>query len=674
MRVFVGTLSLATVAWAAGTFTPERSEAAVASILSGGASGEVATSDWVWGPSGGVLSDLFVGRPVAFLARAEGDGERDAWYGRVSCTPGGRPLRGRAFRRLTRTAYGDEARLEGGPRYFAYGTSFRGHFQSLGIVDWRDGEGSARLGLRRSPGELAIQWSEDDLVVDADGVAASVHMPGVEVRAEVGAEIDRGEVGSESGPPIVPGTIEAAVGLAPLELSLEDFHGVVPSVFSGGPPAVLESRGDGARTLVFDGRQVELDLVPGRRSPHSDTGRVATGQPPDALAERPVVAIVSLPAVRGASGYFDGVAPFGPIGAGAATIGVEAGRVRVGAWPHDDWTSGSFGGVLRLDGVESASRTALCATAGGHLAIGWGEEREPALPGDCVSTVRVGGGAGDVWIGEDALARWRAGTGFEVTSLIVYRAGERGVPVSPGAGPSASSPLEWQPVADAQSEPAWLASSLTARTSVLGTDVDLVSVDVGRFDWAIVAGERERAHRFKGTFPVRVEPADSARVRLALGLANGKRRGPRGLRIQGSTGLGFRGKEGLLTVRSGGLAILPAGRTPAEPEEDGTELPLAADAGTLMSAARERGPRQLRADICLLDEAHLLVAESIFDSHEASATALLGVGCTRVLALDRGTEHPAWRLTGPAAAGPFETTALVALSRPLVGHAAPFEP
>jgi hypothetical protein len=663
---------LAGCAWVVGTCAPERSEESVAAILSTGTSGQVATHDWVWGPSGGALSDLFVGRPVAFFSRNGADEPRDAWYGRVLCTPGGRPLRGRAFRQLTRTTFGDEARLEGTDHWFAYATEFRGRFESIGVVDWRDGESAARFGLERGPAELGMQWSGDELIVDAAGAAASVRMPAGEVIAEKGAELARGGAPVVDAPRGEPWVIEIPPAKEPAAFPPEAFHEAVPSAFQGGPPAVSEATRDGARTLLFDGRQLELDLVPGTSSPHSDTGRVATGLPPARVEGREVVAVVELPFLAGSSAYFDDGFPFGPMAKGAASLAVKDGRVLLGAWPHGEWADGGMAQAAQLSGSAGGGPASLCVTSGGHWAMSWGDA---PLPTDCSVIARGNGGVGEVWLGDGALDRWRAGHGVGFPTLIAYRRADPRVEAlgaNDVARRIAVSSGQWQPIGDAQAEPTWLSSALASRTTVLGTDVDISSVDVGRFEWRLVAGERERAHRFHGEFPVRIGPDDAARARLALGLANGKRRGPRGLRIGGSTGLGFRGKEGLLVVGPSGLSILSAQRTPAEPVLDGTELPLSVEGGTLMSAARERGPRQLRADICLLDETHLLVAESVFDSHEASATALVALGCARVLALDRGTEHPAWHLAGPAAAaGPFETTALVALSRPLIGGATP---
>jgi hypothetical protein len=650
---------------AAFAWLPARDESTVASMLSRGAAGSVDAGEYVWGPSGGAAADLVRGRPVVFLARDQDGATRDAWAARVSVTPGGRPLFVRALRRLTDTPFGDEADLVASSRGFAFRTVFAGRAESVILSSWTDAAGPVRVGFRAPAPSLEYRWSGDELVFDVAGAAASVTLGRV-TTAEPGAGVMVGDSQSPAAAQDAPLVIQASSPEALTPYPSPPFGAAVASVLEGGPPIVAEAHTAGARTLELDGRQVELYVVPGASAPRSLTGRMAAAAPWTDFDASRVVAVVALPHGPATTGWLDGGTPFGPIPAGEPALAIGAGAASLGAWPFEPWDVHGFDAAVKLAGQPGDSLFAACVTKGGHVAIGWGTKESPPLPGDCVVSVAGAASGGDVWAGPDAIEQWRAKGENQSSVLVALRrdpkADVSGLPLG----------LEWAPDADMQSDPTWLPAAWKGQSKRLGADVTVDVVDASRFRFALVAGEGERAHRFGGQFPTKVSEADAPLARFAVGLANGKRRGPRGLRIGGSTGLAFKTQTALLEVRDGALAIVaPSERGGAEPTADGTELPLAADGGALLSAARERGPRQLRADICLLDERRLAVAESVFDSHEANATLLLELGCARVVALDRGTEHPAWRASGEAARGPFETTALVALEVPRAGRATP---
>ena len=58
-----------------------------------------------------------------------------------------------------------------------------------------------------------------------------------------------------------------------------------------------------------------------------------------------------------------------------------------------------------------------------------------------------------------------------------------------------------------------------------------------------------------------------------------------------------------------------------------------------MPAAREQRAMRRRAAACLTPSGHAVIAMATSDSDEATALALLRVGCTRVAALDRGSHR-----------------------------------
>jgi hypothetical protein len=244
--------------------------------------------------------------------------------------------------------------------------------------------------------------------------------------------------------------------------------------------------------------------------------------------------------------------------------------------------------------------------------------------------------------------------------LVAYRRAELGES-------GALSEATWEPLEQALASPDWIPSAHETSLEELGASVRVLAIDPSRYDWTILAGLEERAHRFDGDFPEQLKEPDRDRTRIAIGLATAKRRGPHGLRIDGSTGLAFRGQLAVFGVGSAGVELDDRGTRDPAVYDDATELARVLDEGQLTPAARQRGPRLSKADLCLRADGLLLVAETVFDSHEATARALLRLGCTQGVSLDRGTERASWLEVGRAARGPFDSTALVALDRPMVG-------
>jgi hypothetical protein len=190
-----------------------------------------------------------------------------------------------------------------------------------------------------------------------------------------------------------------------------------------------------------------------------------------------------------------------------------------------------------------------------------------------------------------------------------------------------------------------------------------------RFDWSIRAGEQEKSHRMGGQFERDLGEADKSRAFFAMGLGVGKRHSPLGLRVAGSTG-----HVGLLEVTTDGLRLALSGG--AEPEGDATELPLTVEGRALTSEARIRGPKQARADLCVLPDGAVVLAEAEFDNHELTGSVLAELGCPLGVGLDRGADRPSWSedRSTPSLTETHDTTALLALGRPFGGGVAPTRP
>jgi hypothetical protein len=129
----------------------------------------------------------------------------------------------------------------------------------------------------------------------------------------------------------------------------------------------------------------------------------------------------------------------------------------------------------------------------------------------------------------------------------------------------------------------------------------------------------------------------------------------------------FHDLVGLIGVKEGGLAIQPS--SASEPPMDATEGAIMASDGSLTAAARDSGPRQSRADICSLPDGSVLVAEAVFDNHEATTSTLVDLGCSFVVGLDRGAERAAWMRDRSDDEPVVEraTSVLFALARPWPG-------
>jgi hypothetical protein len=76
----------------------------------------------------------------------------------------------------------------------------------------------------------------------------------------------------------------------------------------------------------------------------------------------------------------------------------------------------------------------------------------------------------------------------------------------------------------------------------------------------------------------------------------------------------------------------------------------------------------------VLEDGAFVVATTTFDSDEAATTALLELGCSRVVALDRGSHRDAFLHRAGSQAPPqprYEATTLFAVEAPLSGRAGP---
>lgn len=651
---------------------------ALADQLSAASGAEVDAHELVWLRSRGVAADL-AGRDVVFVGRRADS--REVYRARVVVTPTGRPLFVHALRQLSETELADEEGLDARDGWVGWGVRSGGRLrsielgraESLGLdpaarrlvvvlpeeadeARWELGRGVVRLAL----GERAVDVSLDAWEAQPRGVVALS-----ELAESGGLALARPPwAGSVDDEPVVPATVTSKEATrdgpeAPEQYAADERF---PAPVAGAPAPVRVRRQGAAVAYHFDGRQVAWRLVPGERAPRSATGARHSGVEPGAAREGQLLATIRWSApVRGpgSTAYsFDGVR-YGPWTELAPHLWIHSRGGLVlepaGAREPNEGLPHSYAALLGRAGAQSA--VALCTTSSGHWVLVDSEEGEESaralLPSSCetIATMPVEvsvSGPGE----PEATAE-----GPALLAVLRRYAPE----VAPPRG------AEWAPRAPGSATPAWAPSVFgTAELERLGTKLRLSYVDASRFDWVLRAGERERPARGGTSWATELGPRRE-QARLALPLASGLRRKPRGLRIEGQSGLPFRTGEALLLVGEGRVALELSGSGLEERSQHATELRMTADGGRLLAAARERGPRQRRADLCVTPSGGLLIAEADFDSHEATASALLELGCTRSAALDRGTES-AWRLDADGdARGPYERTTLVALDRVLEG-------
>jgi hypothetical protein len=510
-------------------------------------------------------------------------------------------------------------------------------------------------------------------------------------------------------------------------------------ILPGAPPAIYETairpRPDQPEVLVrlvaMDLRQLDLRLEAGFEEPRSATGIHGAARLPDGpIAERVVAAFAALPAAPITMdpalkpGFLVNRRVLSALvpGAAAVVLGRDEGVV-LGPWPGgaeappgiasvletaDPLVGGAQAAVIPLESATSRrERSALCVLPSGHVVYAESVEADAAaiaaglrLAG-CAYGVHLAGGPAPVGFAYlhagpagAAPRTWEAaplGAGMSLEPARLSSGSPNGFfyAVSRDLRPRAPLPAGeaatkgWAADAGSQPAPAWIPSIHTAVVSSLGANVHLTTVAPGRALYRLRAGSKEPSTRTSAALPGALSSAEQARALAAVSLGAGRRRGARGLAIDGAVGFPFRSEAaGVLVIEKGRPQIAVAAGFTLPEGADATELPMTADEGKLRPEAREVGSMRSRAAACVLADGTFAVASTTFDSDEAATSALIDLGCSRVVALDRGT-HASFFLnrTGaePAAATPgnepaarYETTVLDLVDVPMTGRAKRF--
>jgi hypothetical protein len=250
--------------------------------------------------------------------------------------------------------------------------------------------------------------------------------------------------------------------------------------------------------------------------------------------------------------------------------------------------------------------------------------------------------------------------------------------VGPPTLPTASG---WQPDPGLQPVPAWMPGLWTARTDVAcgavaasgGCDstgrvvaaepspVELLDVEPRRAAWRIRGGMREPDAKTGATPLHDLGEDDAGKVMLSIGMGVALERHPRGLATDGKMVFPIAtmkdvqhgsvagekstarapelGDDGaLIADADGSLSILRGDElTSIGLHADMVELPLVVDAGLLLPEAGRSGPSGPRAALGVTPQGRVLIARGSFDNNAPLAEGLRRAGCTRAVALDRGT-------------------------------------
>lgn len=474
--------------------------------------------------------------------------------------------------------------------------------------------------------------------------------------------------------------------------------------------------------IAMDMRQLELGMQAGFEDPKPLTGPPGSGRlPKDEEVTRRIVGTFNgaFKTTHGSYGMMaEGRVLLPPVPGAATVVVTQRGDVGLGSWPSaetippdiiafrqnldplvEDGVANPTGRNIwgwQLNGTSvMTERTALCVTRAGHLYYAWGKEIDGPTLGQALRQAGCSYGmhldmnpkhCGFVYTDIASLAKkefnlQRADQGMDINvdKFVRWSPKDFFYVMVRDATPRDPSGIRWQPEAAMQPAPPWLPAIYEGSLSVGGLVLRLLSVEPGRVSWRVRAGTLEP--NSVGAAPKVLELSGDERFRalaavglghttdaLRLGLAFGPK---------ASLPLGA-GHASLVARRDGRLEVLPSGPPRAlEPGDSLAQLPLLADGQQLLPRALEHGPMRQRGALCVTDAGRVLIATAAHDSSDPLASALLRIGCRRVVELDRGSRHPAFlhRAGGPTPPlARYETSVLYALAEPMMPHAFRWHP
>jgi len=474
--------------------------------------------------------------------------------------------------------------------------------------------------------------------------------------------------------------------------------------------------------VAMDMRQLELGMQAGYEDPKPTTGSPGEGHiPQDPAVYSRVVGTFNgaFKTQHGAYGMMvNKRVLLPPVKGGATVVVTNSSAVGLGSWPPSDEIPANIvsfrqnldplveDGVANPTGrrlwgwqIEGTSvmtqRTALCVTAAGHLYYAWGEEIDGPTLGKALrqagcsyamhldmnpahagfvytDVVNPKKGEYHLKLADDRMTippekfvRWSAKDFFYVTVRDIT--------------PHDASELSWAVDSGTQATPSWLPGVYASQLTLGSVQVDLLSFEPGHVEFRFRAGTREPTSSNAPGLKTGLDDAAEHRVVAAIGLGH----------TTESTRYGFAfGPQATIPLRAGyaTLVLSPVATARIEApgvapslatDEEAVQLPLLVENGKLEPRARERGDMRRRAALCITPTERVIVASAVHDTSDTLAAALLRVGCTRIVELDRGSHHPAFLQRAGTATPPlasYETSVLYALGRPMQALAFRWKP
>jgi hypothetical protein len=485
--------------------------------------------------------------------------------------------------------------------------------------------------------------------------------------------------------------------------------------------------------VAMDSRQLDLDMEAGVEDPKPLTGSHGPGHlPRDPRTYQRVVAAFN-GAFKTEHGNYGMMVHkrvlLPPQPSAASVVVLDDGRVGLGTWPATT-NIGGLRGVpdssivsfrqnldALVDGDEvnptkralwgftlpgsgaQTERTGLCVTQAGHLIYAWGDDAS------ATSIAKAMHMAGCIYGMHLDMNPHHTGFTFtsiddikahkykvELLSSLMEISPDRYLEYSPkdffymalrdpspppiasaGEGGAATTPArEWQVDPGAQPAPSWLPAIWSTRAK----DVDVLDVQQGRATWRLRAGAKEPDAKTGATPLTELAGEEAHRVLFSIGMGVSSEKHPAGLATDGKLVLPTGGRTGALVVAAdGSLAIVRSDEVGTiSAHVDVAELPLLVDRGTVIPSLA--GPIAARAALGVAPDGRFVLARGTFAGDGPLAEALVAAGCTRAVALDRGSRVDSPLRRAGTASPPLaesDATTLFAIAAPMKPRAFRFE-
>ena len=484
--------------------------------------------------------------------------------------------------------------------------------------------------------------------------------------------------------------------------------------------------------VAMDTRQLDFEMEAGSEDPKPLTGAMGTGKlPRDPAIFQKVVATFN-GGFKTEHGYYGMMVKrrvlLPPQPGAASVVTLKDGRVGLGSWGSNKTMSGLQGiaddelvsmrqnldalvdhGQVNPSGRSlwgysapgkgvQTERSGLCVTTAGHLLYAWGDDVSATTMAKAMKMAGCDYGmhldmnpfhtgfmftriedlktkryqtellSSGMEIPKDRYVEWAPKDFFYVTTRDA-------TPVSiDGGGP-------WKPDGGAQPAPAWMTGVWTTELEVASGAVEIVDVEAGRASWRIRAGIKDAPM----ASPLRELATDDAkRALFAVGLGVADAKHPRGLVTDGRLAIPMHGQgtasdtAALVATPEGKLVIERANEVAPTfaAGSDLAELALVLNDGVVVADAGHTSHDALRMALGTTPEGRVMIARGTFASDQPLAEALKRAGCTRAVALDRGSHsapflHRSGLATAPLAR--YDDSVLYAIATPMKPRAFRFD-